>query len=778
MVSGPWRWRPLPPLLVPAAGLVVAVAAFWFLARPLAEVQRHQGQFTELQRQIASAQNTRSARAAARGRILRLRAQARATTSEQHAALDAEAAALEAQVGWGDRTAVRQAVLASPLVRLTRSRDSSVRQRRESDGCLACHVSIAQPGFEKYPAPFRTHSTLASYVGAASPHPPSRVTCVACHMGDGHAATFASARHTTLPGRTRTDGAQEHAWTDAAAEGAMLPVGRVEAGCVTCHVGELYQPGAPLLNDAMITLQRGGCYACHNLAGMSRTPRRGPDLRRVGAKLTPDWVRAWLANPRAIKPATWMPRFWTADAASPDDAAAIDAVTAYLFSNSAPYAPAAVNPPAGRPERGKAIVDSVGCLGCHVVGDTPRDDAGVRRTFGQPLEGIGSKTTEVWLVDWLLEPARYSPGTRMPNLRLSAEEASDVAAYLVTLTAGRPPAPIPVQADDERYRSVIRRYAAGASATSASPDAVTGDVLRVLAGRAVIESLGCFNCHEIRGFEDREIAVPMAARPVWVDTEAQALHSRAEAPADGGRMIRLPQFDLGPSESARVALALSAVATSSRQPHGISMPWHVTKVTGRTLMQERNCVGCHQIEDLGGDFVKLVSEPTLGPPLLTPEGSRVQRQWLQRFLHQPQTIRPWLAVRMPTFGLADTELAKVSDYLAAIAPPNPKPSPVSDAVTAAAGKELFELLKCQQCHVLGTVPRDQPTANLAPDLRLARERLQADWILGWLRNPADILPGTRMPTFWPEYPKSFYPALSGDAAAQVRALREHVLALR
>ena len=34
------------------------------------------------------------------------------------------------------------------------------------------------------------------------------------------------------------------------------------------------------------------------------------------------------------------------------------------------------------------------------------------------------------------------------------------------------------------------------------------------------------------------------------------------------------------------------------------------------------------------------------------------------------------------------------------------------------------MLKCQQCHVLGAIPKDQPTANLAPDLRMASERLK------------------------------------------------------
>jgi len=765
------------PLLVSAAGIVVAIGAFWFLARPLSEVQRHQRHFSELLRQIAAAQDSRSARAGERNRILRLRAQARAAGNEQRSALDAQAAAVEARLGFGDRATVRRAVLASPLVAVMRPRGSPGPERREGDGCLGCHVSIAKPGFEQYPAPFRTHSKLASYVGAASPHPPSRVTCVACHLGDGHATTFAGARHSTLPGRTEPDGRVAPGWVDAAAAGAMLPARRVEAGCVACHVGELHQPGAPALNDAMITLQRGGCYGCHDIPGMSQAPKRGPDLRRIGAKLTPDWVRAWLANPRAIKPATWMPRFWTGDTPSPDDAAAIDAVVAYLFANSEPYTPIAANAAAGRAERGKVLVDSVGCLGCHVAGDSSRDEASLRRTFGQPLDGIGSKTSRAWLIDWVREPARYSPGTRMPNLRLTSEEATDVAAYLGTLT-GNVPAPHAIDADDERYRAVIRRYAADSSPERESAARATGDALRVLAGRVVIERLGCFNCHQVRGFEEKRTTVPMTLRPVWLDADARALHARSGAPAADARASELPQFDFAPSESARVALALAAVASPSRETHAISMPWHMAKVAGRTLVQERNCVGCHQVEDAGGDFVKLVAEPTLGPPLLTPEGSRVQRQWLHHFLQQPQTIRPWLAVRMPTFGLDDTELAKVSDYLAAIAAPNPRPSPPPAGATAAAGKELFELLKCQQCHVLGAIPRDQPTSNLAPDLRLARERLQPDWILAWLRNPADILPGTRMPTFWPDYPKSFYPALGGDGAAQVRAIREHVLSLR
>ena len=199
-------------------------------------------------------------------------------------------------------------------------------------------------------------------------------------------------------------------------------------------------------------------------------------------------------------------------------------------------------------------------------------------------------------------------------------------------------------------------------------------------------------------------------------------------------------------------------------------------------MHRRNCVGCHIIEGDGGDFLKLVADPSLGPPMLTPEGARVQPDWLYAFLRGPITIRPWLNVRMPTFGLDDPNLNGVIQYFGAVSntigPFQTHAVVNASNVRRGDGKELFDLLKCQQCHVLGAIPKDQPTSNLAPDLRMAADRLQPDWILDWLKNPAVILPGTRMPSFWPDYPKSFYPQFGGNAEAQIRAIRDHLLSLR
>jgi cytochrome c2 len=137
---------------------------------------------------------------------------------------------------------------------------------------------------------------------------------------------------------------------------------------------------------------------------------------------------------------------------------------------------------------------------------------------------------------------------------------------------------------------------------------------------------------------------------------------------------------------------------------------------------------------------------------------------------------------MPTFGLDDPNINGVIRYFGAISNtqgPFQTPQIVRTANEEAVGKELFEKLQCQKCHVLGPAPpKDQEPSTLAPDLRMTPERLNPDWIVQWLKSPLTIVPGTRMPVFWPDAPKSYYPELGGDAEAQMRAIRDHLMTFR
>jgi len=450
---------------------------------------------------------------------------------------------------------------------------------------------------------------------------------------------------------------------------------------------------------------------------------------------------------------------------------------------------------------------SIGCLGCHAVGERERSDLGPRRTFGQPLDNIGNKTTYVWIYNWVRDPKHYSPGTFMPNLPLTDTQVADLATYLIGRKGGSGDSakatPSPQAVDDvllDYLKSAMPVEDAKAQLANWDPER-----RQIELGRRAITRYGCFSCHTIKGFEQTQpngvelseegsklvsrldfgfvTEIPHTSKIAWFRAK---LHDPRVF--DRGRelrpleKLRMPNYDFTDQEIDRLVTAIMSFQRDV-QPQA-AMPARTPRydylVAGRTLVHRRNCVGCHVIETAGGDYLKLVADPSLGPPTLTPEGARVRPDWLYAFLRAPVTIRPWLNVRMPVFGLDDPTLNSAIRYFGAISNTD-RPFQTHELVLSekqqSAGMHLFELLKCQQCHVLGAIPKDQPTANLAPDLRMAAGRLQPDWILDWLKKPSDILPGTRMPAYWPDHPKSPYPQLGGNADAQIEAIRNYVLTL-
>ena len=682
------------------------------------------------------------------------------------------------------------------------------------DRCQTCHLGIDKKGYEKYPQPFKTHPDLALYLGSSSPHPIERVGCTVCHEGMGQSVSFRDAAHMPSSEKQKEEWEEKHHWEEPHLwDYPMLPLKMTEASCAKCHKQQVYIPKAAKLNEAYATYERAGCYACHKTRGFEEVRKPGPILTKIDAKLSPDWVKNWIRNPRAVKPTTWMPRFfYNSNNSSPQDAVRteveIDAIAAYLYANVDKHEFAVKNPRRGDAVSGEQIVKSIGCQGCHVVAEGDRAAVGPHRTFGQPLESIGNKTSYEWLYNWVRDPKHYSPATYMPSLRLTDRQVADVATFLTGLKGpqGDGPKATPDQkaVDDiilDYYRAVMPFEEAKAQIAKLGPDEK-----QIQLGQRVINRYGCFSCHDIKGFEKAQPIgtdlseegsklvtrldfafiddIPHTSKTAWFERK---LHDprifdkgRVLPPLD---KLRMPNFDFTDEEVQRLLIAIMSFQRDIQPP--AAMPVRSAQYdylqSGRTLVHRRNCVGCHIVEDSGGDFLKLVEDPSLGPPRLTPEGARVQPDWLYAFLRGPITIRPWLDVRMPSFGLDDQNLNGVIRYFGSISK-TIGPFRTHEIVRAShpepAGKELFDLLKCQQCHVLGAIPKDQPTANLAPDLRMAPERLNPEWIEEWMRKPSDILPGTRMPAYWPDYPKSFYTQLNGDAGAQMRAIRDYLLTFR
>jgi mono/diheme cytochrome c family protein len=684
------------------------------------------------------------------------------------------------------------------------------------DRCQTCHLAIDKKGYEKYPQPFTTHPDLNTFLGGSSQHPIDRVGCTVCHEGMGQSISFRDAAHMPSNEKQKEEWEKKFHWEQPHLwDYPMLPVKMTEASCAKCHRQNVYVPKADALNVAYATFERAGCYACHKTKGFDTNMRKpGPILTKIDSKLSPEWVKNWIRNPKAVKPTTWMPRFfYNSNNSSPEDAVRneteISAIAAYLFANAEKHEFAVKNPSRGDAKRGEEIVKSIGCQGCHIVGEGKREEVGPRRTFGQPLENIGNKTTYEWIYNWVRDPKHYSPTTYMPNLRLTDAQVADVATYLSGLKggAGDPAKATPdAKAADDVLLDYLKNVMPFADA-QAQLAKLNPQERQVELGRRAISRYGCFSCHDIKGFE--------TAQPIGTDLseEGSKLVTRLDFAFitdiphtsklewfrrklheprvfDKGRVLqpldklRMPNFDLTDVEVDRLLVAIMSFQREIQPPAALPArsARYDYQVAGRTLVHRRNCVGCHIIEGDGGDFIKLVADPSLGPPMLTPEGARVQPDWLYAFLRGPITIRPWLNVRMPTFGLDDPNLNGVIRYFGSVSNsigPFQTHQVVNASATAdAGGKALFELLKCQQCHVLGTIPKDQPTSNLAPDLRMAAERLNPEWIVEWLKKPSDILPGTRMPAFWPDFPKSFYPQMGGNADAQILAIRDHLLTFK
>ena len=91
----------------------------------------------------------------------------------------------------------------------------------------------------------------------------------------------------------------------------------------------------------------------------------------------------------------------------------------------------------GDPKRGVAAIQKHGCGGCHTIPGIP-DATGM---MGPSLAGVaermyvGGKAPNQPdnLILWITDPQKISPGTAMPDLNVTDNDARDIAAYLYTL---------------------------------------------------------------------------------------------------------------------------------------------------------------------------------------------------------------------------------------------------------------------------------------------------------------------------------------------------------
>ncbi|MEK8023172.1 MAG: c-type cytochrome [Candidatus Hydrogenedentota bacterium] len=704
------------------------------------------------------------------------------------------------------------------------------------DRCQTCHQGLMRPEFAEDAQPFKTHPKLDLFLSSASPHPVEEFGCASCHLGRGRGTSFLMSIHRPSSHEQEEEWKAKYGWyLYHYWETPMLPTKYTEAGCLNCHSHATELRGAEKLNLGLQVIEKAGCYGCHNISRYLGRSKPGPSLRKIAAKTSKDWTYRWILNPKSFRHNTWMPRFFDQSNNSSDEQKArsrqeIHAMVAYLFQFSDTHAMASMAMP-GDPARGEKILATTGCYGCHLQEDKTHFDKDrsafirtnttsdmIRRMQGPELTGLATKTSADWVYNWIRNPHAFSPNTRMPDLRLTDQEAADVTAYLMQNRNEEFNTEIP-PLDEKILNGIMLEFLAKNMTNAQAKETIekSSQAQKLeFTGRKLIGTYGCFGCHEIPGFDT---AMPIGtelteegSKPVskldfgyihdighnnydWFTQKLKEPRifdrERVLAPLD---KLRMPNFDLSDTEIDAVVTAIVGFVKPSVKAEKMfpRTPKNLVVEQGQRLVREYNCQGCHIIEGRGGSIRPVIREAVMkyegvesdvfdapwltnvNPPNLISTGQKIRAEWLYDFIRDPAMARPrpWLNVRMPSFGFRDAELNTLVYYFAAVETPtmilselrHPDPS----SAEVAAGRQLVDDLGCATtCHIIGAKTPLSGSNTWAPDLALAGKRLRADWIVKWIRNPAAFYPGVRMPA-----------NLDGgtpDEEKQLQALRDYLV---
>lgn len=627
------------------------------------------------------------------------------------------------------------------------------------DRCLSCHLGAAKKGFENEKQPFRTHSHYERLL-ADSSHPAEKLGCSTCHDGQSMAVNSISGAHGTAG-----------YW-----ERPLLKGEKVQSRCTSCHLDVERLDDAKIVATGQKLFREMGCTGCHPARGYEDAEKIGPYLRRIAAKVDPSWLVRWVKNPHTYLPRTRMPNFMFSEDQAIQIASFLldqsrEESQKWLETHGAPsgldHAPEALA------AKGKEIVEAVGCKGCHGFQENEFGAVlGKDKDIAPNLMRISSKTDARWIYHWIKNPRDYSPASKMPSLRLEEEEARAVTAYLSTL---------------------------GKKETMPGVEEKLRDPGNIKRGEQLVRKYGCFGCHDIKGMEkESKIGVELSTfgtkpleelffgnrrdiKETWDDWTLNKLKEPRIYTTEQVEQV-MPKFDLS-DEDARALRVLLASFTDWKVPeqYHAKAGERVEKIlAGRKLVAHYNCIGCHIIEGKGGAIRKYYTDPAQAPPVLEGEGEKVQAEWLFKFLKSPTSLRPWLKVRMPTFPFTDEETRTLVEYFNALSSTEVSfvvfddgkiPAAHLNAARTLVSRDFFN---CFSCHQQGSKKPEGPPEGWAPDLALARARLNPQWIVKWLTDPQKLQPGTKMPSFFPGGPDN---VLGGNEEKQREALRDYLMTL-
>jgi mono/diheme cytochrome c family protein len=380
------------------------------------------------------------------------------------------------------------------------------------------------------------------------------------------------------------------------------------------------------------------CHAVQNAAGNLVGGDVGPELTRIGNKVKPEWLQAWLQNPRIYDATTPMPHYRF----TPQQ---ITILIGYLQGKSdSDYGPSVHldTASANQIAHGRKRIVELGCAACHEINGVQKPE-----NFAPELSTIGSKplaqivflpgmehTLPSYIVAKIRQPRAFGASVKMPQFTLTNSQTDALTTALLALTSRSRSMP-----DNLRVAAVQE--------TNYQPAGHAGKL---------ITELACFSCHRINGKGG-----DMAPDLTWEGSAVQRqwltdfLHNPNTLRPSLIR--RMPRFNLSESDNKELTDYILAVYQSPAidpelAPTATNSPEIVEH--GRQLFYSKYaCQSCH-IADTKTD------KGYIGPTL-TQVGSRLTVAWVYAWLRNPQALRP--GTTEPNQNLSDDDARALTAFL-------------------------------------------------------------------------------------------------------------------
>jgi mono/diheme cytochrome c family protein len=655
------------------------------------------------------------------------------------------------------------------------------------DRCVSCHVGIDNPAFRNAPQPLTTHpGNLLEH------HSVDRFGCTICHQGQGR-ATDKDAAHGRVP-----------FWDQPLLVGSL-----VQSTCTKCHHDDDV-PEAPVLSRGQHLLSEFGCAGCHQLGQETVTAKVGPPLSRTGSKVSRKWLDSWLADPRGYLPHAKMPRF----ALNPE---AVQSLSAYLMTFRDPAIDSLPEPQGDHDTGNSIYRESQCIVCHVTKEDTQGNPIGgvVGPDLRKIGNKVNERWLASFLKNpHGFQPNTKMPGFNFTKSQ-AADLAQFMLEEWVDLDLqdeqAKQPEPQPDSPDRIQQGKLLFNELGCASCHDLSSDdtKLAGPDLSFIGSRAVHEldfgnakvrhALPDFFYTKLKspGAFRRDFALPIWQKPAvalwqnlrptaqfsnsnplpegsdserlqWVlerVKQAGILDAALQMPAglphgqvawltqalnDSGALslLKMPDFQLSDEDAEALTVALMSRTEVSIPSKRYEVPREHKEIFNPqdgfgVLERHYRCLSCHSIR---GSGERRASD-------LTYEGSRVNREWLYRYLSTPYSMRRTLTIAMPIFHFDDKDTRFMADYISMVlvdAQFGADWERGRDRADAARGQSLFDAKGCIACHQLNGKGGDvgPSLTTQVPEFPVGTwvgDKLQGGWIYRWLRNPQALLPDTLEP---------------------------------